>query len=166
VVARLSKQGRFEDDDIPIYPALKKMILERNWVGDEAGGKPKLAYACHGITLFVMLDLTDDQIADMEFTQAYINASSSTTPADIKASTTQLVASVPLEGSKWLQVIRRFSNLLFLLFTPSCPLYIKVLDTIKALWEYPIEVIDRLPADPKASILSSTSEHALLRKIK
>ena len=153
VAALLSKPGRFEDDDIPIYPALKKMILERNWVGGEAGGKPKLAYACHGITPFAMLDLTDDQIADMEFTQAYLSASSSTTPADIKSSTTRLVASVPTEGSKWLQVIRRFTNLLFLLFTPSCPLYIKLLDVIKALRAYPVEVIDKLPAHPKASIL-------------
>ena len=153
VAALLSKPGRFEDDDIPIYPSLKKMILERNWVGGEAGGKPKLAYACHGITPFAMLDLTDDQIADMEFTQAYLAASSSTTPADIKASTTRLIATVPKEGAKWLQVIRRFANLLFLLFTPSCPLYIKLLDMVKALRAYPVEVIEKLPSHPKASIL-------------
>jgi len=30
VAALLTKPGRFEDDDISIYPTLKKMILERN----------------------------------------------------------------------------------------------------------------------------------------
>ena len=64
----LAGKSRFEDVDIPIYPKLKKMILERNWVGGEAGGSPKYAYACYGISPFAMLDLSEDQIADMEFT--------------------------------------------------------------------------------------------------
>lgn len=141
------------------------MIHERSWVGREAGGKTKFAYACHGITPFAILDLTDDQIADIEFTQAYLATSSFTTPADIESSTTRLVTSVSMEGSKWLNVIRRFANLLFLLFTPSCLLYIKFLDIVKSLRAYPVEVIDKLPAHPKDSILWITiSGHDHLRK--
>ena len=58
----LSKPGGFEDDDIPIYPALGKIILEHNCiggVGEEVRGKPELAYAFHGIKTFVNLNLTD-----------------------------------------------------------------------------------------------------------
>ena len=100
-----------------------------------------------------MLELTDDIIANMQFTQSYLSASFSITPNDIKASTSRIVASVPEGGTKWLQIIRRFTKLLFLLFTPSCPLYIKLLDIVKALHKYFGKVIDQLPAHPKASVL-------------
>ena len=129
------------------------MILERNWVGGEAGGSPKYAYACYGISPFAMLDLSEDQIADMEFTAAYLQASSAIAPSDIKSSKAKLLAKVPECSVKWLKVIKRFTNLLFLVFTPSSPLYRKCLKIIKALWEYPSEVIDHLPLHAKASIL-------------
>ena len=67
----LARPARFEDVELPIYPELKKMILERNWVGGEAGGTLKFAYAYYGIPPFAMLDLSEDQIADMEFSNSY-----------------------------------------------------------------------------------------------
>ena len=77
---------RFEDAEIPVYPELKKMILKRNWVGGEAGGTPKIAYACYGLTPFAMLELTEDQISQMEFDQQFITDSSTVTPNDLRAS--------------------------------------------------------------------------------
>ena len=153
VAELLAGSARFEDVDIPIYPELKKMILERNWVGGEAGGAPKYAYACYGISPFAMLDLSEDQIADMEFTHSYLLASSSVAPADIKSAKSKVLAKVPDCSTKWLQVLKRFTNLLFLVFTPSSPLYRRCLEIIKALWQYPSEVIAKLPLHAKASIL-------------
>lgn len=153
VAELLTGNSRFEDVDIPIYPELKKMILERNWVGGEAGGSPKYAYACYGISPFAMLDLSEDQIADMEFTAAYLHASSSIAPSDIKSSKAKLLAKVPECSTKWLQILKRFTNLLFLVFSPSSPLYRKCLEIVKALWEYPSEVVAHLPQHAKASIL-------------
>ena len=149
----LASKSRFEDVKIPIYPELKKMILERNWVGGEAGGAPKLAYACYGITPFAMLDLSEDQIAEMEFTDSYLLAASSIAPTDVKESKSKLVATVPEDSQKWLQVLKRFTNLLFVVFTPSSPLYIKCLDIIKALWAYQTEIISSLSMHAKASIM-------------
>ena len=56
----LAGKGHFEDTEIPIFPELKKMIFERNWVGGEAGGTPKFAYAWYDIPPFTMLDLSED----------------------------------------------------------------------------------------------------------
>ena len=92
---------RFEDAEIPVYPELKKVILKRNWVGGEAGGTPKFAYACYGLTPFAMLDLTEDQISQMEFDHQFITDSSIVTPSNLRALKQKLVARVPREGSKW-----------------------------------------------------------------
>ena len=153
VGALLARKSRFEDVTLPVYPELKKMILERNWVGGEAGGSPKYAYACYGLSPFAMLDLTEDQIAEMEFTDSYLLASSSIAPSDIKSSKAKLKATVPACSVKWLNMLKRYTNLLFLLFTPSSPLYLKCLEIIKAIWEYPAEVITQLSHHAKASIL-------------
>ena len=74
-------------------------------------------------------------------------------PTDVRSSKAKLVASIPEDSTKWLQVLKRFTNLLFLLFTPSSPLYVKMLDIVKAIWTYPPEVITQLPMHAKASIL-------------
>ena len=153
VAETLNNTARFEDAEIPVYPELKKMILKRNWVGGEAGGNPKYAYACYGLTPFAMLDLTEDQIATMELDQHFLRESSNVTPQDIKASKGKLQATVPTDGTKWKQIILRFTNLLLLLFKGDCPLYIKMLDIAKALRKYPLEVIQNLPMHAKASIL-------------
>ena len=153
VAETLNGMARFEDADIPVYPELKKMILKRNWVGGEAGGNPKYAYACYGLTPFAMLDLTEDQIATMEMDQHFLRESSTITPQDIKASKGKLQATIPTDGTKWKQIILRFTNLLLLLFKGDCPLYIKMLDIAKALRKYPTEVMQNLPMHAKASIL-------------
>ena len=71
-----------------------------------------------------MLDLSEDQIAEMEFVNSYLLAASSIAPTDVKASKSKLVASVPENSFNWIQVLNRFTNLLFVVFTPLSPLYI------------------------------------------
>ena len=144
---------RFEDAEIPVYPELKKIILKRNWVGGEAGGNPKFAYACYGLTPFAMMDLSEDQIAQMEFDQQFIQDSSTVTPADLRSSKQKLVAVVPASGTKWKNMLLKFTNLLFVLFKGECPLYMKMLDIAKALRKYPEDVLDALPMHAKASVL-------------
>lgn len=129
------------------------MNLERNWVGGEAGGTPKYAYACYAITPFAMLDLTEDKIADMELTASYLLASSSIAPVDIKSSKEKFLAKVSACSTEWMQVLKPFTNLLFLVFTPASPLYWKCLNIVKTLWDYPPEVISQLPLHAKSSIL-------------
>ena len=68
----LTGKSCFKDVDLPIYPELKKLALEWNWVGVEAGDTPKYAYACYDISPFAMLDLSEDEIADMEFNDSYL----------------------------------------------------------------------------------------------
>ena len=123
----LNSTLRFEEAKIAVYPKLKKVILKQNWVGGEAGGKPKWAYTCYGITPFAMLDLSKDQIAQLEFDQQFLNDSSTITPMELKLTKQKLVATVPADGTKWKNMLLKFTNLLFVLFKGECPMYEKML---------------------------------------
>ena len=80
-----------------------------------------------------MLDLSEDQIAQMEFNEQFITDSSNVTPTDLRSTKSKLVATVPTDGAKWKSMLLRFTNLLFVLFKGDCPLYLKMLDIAKAL---------------------------------
>ena len=149
----LTSTLRFKDAEIPVYPELKKIILKRNWVGGKAGSKPKYAYMCYGITPFAMMDLLEDQIAQMEFDSQFIADSSTITPSELKALKQKLIAKVPMDGAKWKAILLKFTNLLFILFKGKCPLYTKMLDIAKAIRKYPAEVLDKNPMHAKASVL-------------
>ena len=100
-----------------------------------------------------MWELSEDQVADMEFQSMYLHESSTVTPIDIKTAKAKLVASVPMDGFEYTKVLVRFKNLLFKLFSPSCSLYLKLLDLVNAIWRYRINIIHTLPLPAKASIL-------------
>lgn len=100
-----------------------------------------------------MLDLSENQIAQMEFDQQFIYDSSTITPSELKTSKQKLVAMVPMDGAKWKQMLLQYTNLLFVLFKGKCPMYMKMLEIAKALHKYPSEVLDALPMHAKASIL-------------
>jgi hypothetical protein len=153
IAETLNANNRFDDADIPIYPELRKMIMKRNWTGGEAGGTPKFPYACYGLTPFAMIDLTEDQIAEMEFNQHLIGESTTTTPQDIKKATSKLTATLPETSEQWKQIILRFTNLLLALFKVECPLYLKLVDIVKAIRTYSHLTLEGLPRHAKASIL-------------
>ena len=153
IAETLNTNNRFDDADIPIYPELRKMIMKRNWTGGEAGGVPKFPYACYGLTPFAMLDLTEDQVAEMEFDQQFLGESSNITPADIKRSKTKLTATIPESSEQWKQILLRFTNLLLALFKVECPLYQKMVEIVKAIRSYTTQTLDSLPRHSKASIL-------------
>ena len=89
----------------------------------------------------------------MDFSAAYLLDSSSVAPADAPSSKSKLLASIPTCSVKWLQVLKRCTDLLFLVFTPPSPLYHKCLEMVKVLWEYPSEVVAQLLLHTKASFL-------------
>ena len=73
-------------------------IVGGGWVGGEAGGQPKYAYACYGVSPFAMLDLSDDIIANMDLTASFLCKLSAVTLKDLKSSKVRLVATVPMDG--------------------------------------------------------------------
>lgn len=83
IIARaLSGSPRFDNAKVPLYPELKNTIRKRNWAAGEEGCTPRFACAGMGLTVFAMLDLTEDEIAQMELESSAFSNATTTTTAD------------------------------------------------------------------------------------
>ena len=100
-----------------------------------------------------MLDLTEDQVAKMEFDQQFLGEFSNITPADIKRSNTKLIVSIKESSEQWKQILLHFTNLLLALFKVECPLYQKMVEIVKDVRKYNTQTLEGLPRHAKASIL-------------
>lgn len=152
VAQALSARPRFEDYPIKAYPEMKRMIMDRNWVGFEAGMTPCFAYACYGLTPFALQDFTEDEVANMTWDEHALEAANSTSATEYKQAKKKLVASIPEDGQKWKAMILRFTNLLRMLFTMECPLFLKMVEIALLINGYPPEVINKLSHAAKAAL--------------
>lgn len=143
---------RYEYELIPIYPELRKMIRTRNWTGGETGSHPSYPFACLGLTIFAMIDFSEQDRAQMEFDNLGLMAATHITAEDVKTTREKLKAKIPEDGIKWLSMIMKLTNLLRCLFFTRCPLYERLAQTIKAIRNYPNHVIANLPLQAKAAI--------------
>lgn len=143
---------RFQCGKIRGYPGIKKTFKERDWSGGESGCEPSFAYACYGITNFAMLDLTEDEAAQMRFDDDLCNAATAVTPEELKKATKKLLPTIPECGLKWRNTFCKLTNLLRDAFTAECRLYIRLTDLCRLLLEnYSDEVIRNLPLRAKAA---------------
>lgn len=153
VANALTKQGRFEDHKITVHPELRATVRKRTWTGNEAGAVPQYPQACYGITPFAMLDLTQDEVAILEYDHQIEASATTLTVNDLKGTKKKLKATVPENGYKWLSVIFQFTNYLQNLFGSCGEMYTRMLDLSKAIRDYDINIILNLPLAAKAAVL-------------
>ena len=113
----------YDDAEVPLYPALAKMILKRDWTAGDIGKRAAYVNATKGISPFAMMDLTEEDVAIMREDFEDMAAATTLTAADYKAARSKLKAVVPDTAEDFLLMLRRFANLLFALFSSQCPLY-------------------------------------------
>jgi len=65
VANAISESFIFEDAEVPLYPSPLKMILKRDWTGQDVGKRATLAHTAKGLSPFAMVDLTEDDVAYM-----------------------------------------------------------------------------------------------------
>lgn len=152
VAAALGAGRRFEDAHVPCYPELKTMIQNRDWAGSEAGSRPTLTYACKGVTIFAMLDLTDDEIAQMQHEEDIMTAASFVSPSDVRSAKKKLVPTVPTDRMKWKEGILKYTNFLRNIFTASSPLYSKMLKIAGTISGYQRCTLESIPLHALAAI--------------
>jgi hypothetical protein len=145
---------KFEDAEVPLTTALLKVAAKRNWTGKEANiNRPSLTNATEGLSLFLLLDLNEDEVAALNDDEAAVDLASVVRPDDIKALKQKFIAKVPTDQEKFMLLLERYANLLFALFTDECPFYKCVLRVIRSLKEYSRNARARLSLTTKASIL-------------
>jgi hypothetical protein len=145
---------KFEDAEVPLTTALLKVAAKRNWTGKEANiNRPSLTNATEGLSLFLLLDLNEDEVAALNDDEAAVDLASVVRPDDIKALKQKFMAKVPTDQEKFMLLLERYANLLFALFTEECPFFKCVLRVIRSLKEYSRNARARISLTTKASIL-------------
>lgn len=153
VAHAIGKSFIFEDAEVPLYPALLKMILKRDWTGQDVGKRAALAHAAKGLSPFAMVDLTEDDVAYMQQEDDDLKYATTVSASELKAARKNLAAKVPEDAEGLMQMIKRFANMLYALFSSQCPMYKQLYEIVKGLREYSPNARTQLGRKTKASML-------------
>ena len=144
----------YEDADVPITAPLLKKILKRNWIGKDGNvSRPSLAHAMEGLSPFLMLDLSEDQVAAINDEADLLTHASLVSVKDLRHYRQKMKVCVPTTADEFLLLLKRYANLLFALFTSSCPLFKCIKEIISALQAYSREARKRMSMHTRGSIL-------------
>ena len=143
----------YDDAEVPMYPALAKMILKRDWTAGDIGKRAAYVNATKGLSPFAMMDLTEEDVALMREDFEDMAAATTLTAADYKAARSKIKAVVPESAEDFLLMLRRFANLLFALFSSQCPLYKEMHALISGLKTLSPNARSKLTKDTKAAML-------------
>ena len=143
----------YEDDEVPLYPALVKIILTRMWSSNDPGKRPAYINAAAGLSPYAMLDLYDDYVARMKQGHKEIFNAYSVPSSEFKASRSKLLAQTHDEAEAFMLILKRFTNLIFSLFGFSTPFYRQIKSITDAFREYSLNARTNMNMDYKSSIL-------------
>jgi len=153
IAEAIDKNWIFEDAEVPLYPGLIKTILNRDWCASDLNRRAALVNAAKGLSPFAMMDLTEDDVAEMiQDSEDMVNAST-VTAADFKAARARLAAKTPEDAEAFMTMLKRFTNLLFALFSSQSPLYKQLYAMVRALRSFSTTARANLSHSSKTSIL-------------
>lgn len=145
---------QYDDAEVPLTSVLLKMALKRNWAGKDGNIKrPSLIHAADGLSPFLVIDLDEDEVANINDESEALAQASNITVADIQKLKKKFVPKVPASAEDFMLLLKRFANLLYALFSDDCTYYKCVNKVISALQDYSKPARDSLSMRTKASIL-------------
>ena len=144
---------RYEDSEVPLTTPLLKMVNSRNWVGKDGNIKrPSFLHAAEGLTVFMVLDFTADEVTVLNDLHETINTASYVTPSDIHALKKRIQPKVPT-GDRFQKLIKTYANFIFAIFEVDSPLFLCLKTLVDALREYSEEARAAMSLATRASIL-------------
>ena len=145
---------KFDDAEVPLTAPLLKMVNKRSWMGKDGNiRRPSLLNAMEGLSPFIVVDLDEDQVADINEADEAASKATHVTLQDIKNMKKKMKASVPDSADQFMLLLKRYANLLFAIFTENCPLFRCVVLVISALRDYSRAARDAMTKRTKASVL-------------
>ena len=150
----IMNNAKYEDAEVPLTSVLLKLVLKRNWIGKDGNIKrPSLIHAADGLSPFLVLDLDEDEVAKINDDSEALLQASSITMDDIRKLKVKFKPKVPESSTDFMLLLKRFANLLFALFSATCPYFRCVVKIIEALKEFSKSARDSMSQRTKASIL-------------
>ena len=144
----------YDDAEVPLTGPLLKMILKRAWTGKDGNiNRPSLIHAMDGLTPFAMLDLNEDQVAILNEEQDLLNTASLVSVSDLRGQRSKLKVTIPAEPEEFMLMIKRYTNLVYAIFSEDSPLFKALVAVIRALKDLSRDARRRMTLPTKGSIL-------------
>jgi len=139
---------------MPHTAPLIKMVQKIMWVEKEGNAsRPSVMHAMDGLSPFFMLDLSEDEVASINDEADLLNQASLVSVKDLRLLKKRMKISVPESAEEFMLVLKRYANLLFVIFIPRCPLFKCGKEIILVLKDYSREARRKISVHTKGSIL-------------
>ena len=106
-----------------------------------------------GLTPFAMLDLNEDQVAHINDELDLLNRASQVSVANLRGQRSKLKISIPAEENDFMLMLKRFTNLLYAVFSDTCPFFKAMVEIVRALKDHSREARKRMSLATRGSIL-------------
>ena len=154
IMKHIMNNAFYDDADVPITRPLLKMVLKRDWTGKDGNiTRPSMANSGEGLSIFAMLDMDEDEVAQINEADDAINRASLLTFQDLQKLKNARKAKVPDSADEFMLTLKRFANLLFALFSADCPLFKCMKQLINSLKNFSCSARLAMTTATKASIL-------------
>ena len=106
--------------------------MKRDWTDSDLVKRALLVNAEKLLSLFTMVDLTEEDVAEMD--QEFKDLDSATTilAPDVKATRAKLKATMPGDAEIFMLMLKRYTNLLHALFSSVFTLYLQMYVIVQA----------------------------------
>lgn len=97
----LARQMRFMDAEVQYTPDILKIIKKQDWMGFDTNKRPLFVNELKGLTPFSMVDLTEDEIADLMAADNALNKATMMTITDYKAKSPSIAKIQHWQKNSW-----------------------------------------------------------------
>jgi hypothetical protein len=153
VATAIERNWIIEDAEVPLYPGLIKTIMKRDWTASDLGKRAALVNAAKGLSPFAMVDLSDEDVAEMMQDNDDMLSATHISASEVKASRARLKPTTPTDAAGFLLMLKRFTNLLHALFSSQSPFYKQMYNILRALRNYSQNARSKLSHEAKTSML-------------
>ena len=109
----------FDYAEVPLYPTLAKIIVNRYWTASDIVKMAALVNAARFLSPFLVVDLTEEDVALIQQEHKNLINASLVSTSEVKATRTKLIASTTKYSEGFMIMLNGFVNLLFALFSSS-----------------------------------------------
>ena len=153
VATAVERNWIIEDAEVPLYPGLIKTIMKRDWTASDLGKRAALVNAAKGLSPFAMVDLSDEDVAEMMQDNDDMLSATHISASEVKASRARLKPTTPTDAAAFLLMLKRFTNLLHALFSSQSPFYKQMYNILRALRNFSPNARSKLSHEAKTSML-------------
>ena len=127
----------FNDAEVPLTLQLLKTVVKRAWTRKDGNiNRPSLLHAMDRLTPFAMLDLNEDQVSFLNDEQDLLTKASLVSVDDLRGHRNKMKISIPTKAEEFMLMLKRYANLLYVIFTETCTFFKALVKVIRALKEY------------------------------